>query len=298
MAYTISLRPTTVMNATLLLMQLAASAASPGEPLEYTALETCTADQQREVLGRVTGCRPRETLVDLRAFAPNSSDVVQVIPEVAPIRRCGGSCSVPSHACIPAPGAIRRRRLEVMLVTTPDPLARRANTECGYVEVEEHETCQCACPVRPEDCRSGDQYSAPGNCRCLCRDHAARHDCLARGMRWDPSSCMCVCPTASWRVCSTGYIFDFTQTCRCVPISTTASMGLMVAMLVLVVCIALTFVGGYLMYRRKTGLFKSARDMSRRNTAPNAVAVLEGGDLGRQKSMEDNGGGEAKRLAT
>jgi len=68
------------MNSTLLLLQLAASASASAasEPLEYTALETCTADQQRDVLGRVTGCRPRETLVDLRAHAPNSSDVIQV----------------------------------------------------------------------------------------------------------------------------------------------------------------------------------------------------------------------------
>ena len=82
-------------------------------------------------------------------------------------------------------------------------------------------------------------------------------------MQWDPVNCMCICPMASWRVCSTGYVFDFTQSCECVPTSTTASLGLLVAVIVLMSCLVLTVAGGVCMYRRQTGVF---RPRSRRNT--------------------------------
>ena len=53
-------------------------------------------------------------------------------------------------------------------------------------------------------------------------------------MQWDPDNCLCICPIAEWKVCSSGYIFDFTNTCQCVPTSTEASMGLIAAIIVLI----------------------------------------------------------------
>ncbi len=102
-------------------------------------------------------------------------------------------------------------------------------------------------------------------------------------MQWDPVNCMCICPMASWRVCSTGYIFDFTQSCQCVPTSTTASMGLLVAVIVLMSCLVVTVAGGVFMYRRQTGVF---RPRSRRGT----VAAPPGNNGGRAGSP---GGGSA-----
>ena len=62
----------------------------------------------------------------------------------------------------------------------------------------------------------------------------ARNRCVREGMQWDPDNCLCICPIAEWKVCSSGYIFDFTNTCQCVPTSTEASMGLIAAIIVLI----------------------------------------------------------------
>lgn len=129
-------------------------------------------------------------------------------------------------------------------------------TQCGFIEVEEHLGCQCDCPVQPHHCRS-DQYYEMSSCRCLCQDQAGRNQCIMSGKQWDPVNCMCLCPTNTWRVCSTGYIFDLANTCQCVPTSTTASVGLLVAVIMLVTCILVSVVGGYLMYRNKIGLFRT-----------------------------------------
>ena len=147
----------------------------------------------------------------------------------------------------------------------------QTTTECGFVEVEEHVDCACDCPVQAHHCRA-DQYYSPSGCQCLCSDQQARHSCIMRGMQWDPTNCMCVCPMASWKVCSTGYIFDFTTTCQCVPVSTTASLGLMVAVAVLITCMLMSFIGVYVMYRSQTGLFRMRS--GRRVGSTGAAAVL------------------------
>ena len=156
-----------------------------------------------------------------------------------------------------------------MVVLSDFPHAQ-TETQCGFVEVEEHLGCNCDCPVQAHHCRA-DQYYEMSSCRCLCQDQARRNQCILQGMQWDPVNCMCMCPTATWRVCSTGYIFDFSNTCQCVPTSTTASMGLLVAVIVLLTCIMVSVVGGYFMYRNKSGLFRSrSRRSTIAATSPNA----------------------------
>lgn len=258
--------PSLAMNATLLLLNLAYLGHTSIEAVEYISEGACTPVQQMAILEDVTQCAARETLVDLREHMPNVSNVIQVIPDFATVRRCGGSCDLYSHRCIPS--STRVKRLDVMVVLSQFP-SEHAETHCGYVEVEEHVGCTCDCPVQPHHCRA-DQYYEQSSCRCLCRDQARRNQCVQRGMQWDPVNCMCVCPMASWKVCSTGYIFDFSQTCQCVPTSTTASMGLLVAVIVLLTCLMITVVGIVFMYRRQTGLF---RTRSRRDTAANAEAA-------------------------
>ena len=36
-------------------------------------------------------------------------------------------------------------------------------------------------------------------------------------MQWDPLLCMCICPPSRRTLCSTGYTYDFIDTCQCVP---------------------------------------------------------------------------------
>ena len=79
--------------------------------------------------------------------------------------------------------------------------------------------------------------------------HLLRVDCISNF--W-----FCGC---RWHHCSTGYVFDMHNTCRCVPTSMTASLGLIAALIVLIVCILVTAVGFFTMYRRQTGLFRQSR---------------------------------------
>ena len=264
------------MNATLLLLNLGYLGGVSVEAVEYISEGTCSPSQQREILAGRAGCQARDTLVDLREHLPNASNVIQVIPDFATISRCGGSCDMYSHSCVPT--ATRTRRLEVMVVLSQFPQVQ-TETQCGFVEVEEHIGCACDCPVQSHHCRSEDQYYEPGSCRCLCRDQVARNECIVRGMQWDPVNCMCICPMASWKVCSTGYMFDFRTTCQCVPVSTTASLGLMVAVAVLLTCTLITSIGIYVMYRSQTGLFriKSGSRVGSTNAAAAVFAAATGG---------------------
>ncbi len=255
----------TLLNA-LLLLNLTYVGRMSAEAVQYGEESggSCTPTQQRSILEAVTGCEARETLLALREHMPNVSDVIQVIPDFASVARCGGSCDLYKHRCIPT--ETRMKRVDVMVVLSRFPRVQ-TETQCGYVEVEEHVGCRCDCPVKSRHCRPDDQYYEGSSCRCICLDQARRNECIISGMLWDPVNCLCVCPKASWRVCSTGYIFDFTRTCQCVPTSTTASMGLLVAVIVLVTCLLVSVAGGFFMYRRQTGLFKEAAKTRRRNTA-------------------------------
>lgn len=248
------------MNLTLLLLHLSywKQGVSSTEAVDYVSQGSCTPDQQRNIVESVTNCRPREALVDLRHHMSNASNIIQVIPDFAPVKRCGGSCHMHSHRCIPT--STRMKRLDVMTVLSQFPHVE-TQIQCGYVEVEEHVTCGCDCPVKAKDCRQ-DQYYSLSGCQCICRDQEERNRCIVRGMRWDPINCMCICPMTSWKLCSTGYIFDFSQTCQCVPTSTMASTGLLAAIIVLVTCMVVSVIGGYVMYKKQIGLFRSR---SRRN---------------------------------
>ncbi len=265
--------PTSISAISGVLLSLTFLALGPAlaQAVEYMAEGMCTPGQQRNILQAVTGCQARDTLIDLREHMPNASNVIQVIPDFATVKRCGGSCDVHSHRCVAT--AKRMKRLEVMVVVTQFP-RRRTETECGFVDVEEDVGCVCDCPVQPDDCRQEDQFYEPSSCQCLCRDQEARNRCVRDGMQWDPVNCLCICPIAEWKVCSTGYIFDFTSTCQCVPTSTTASTGLVAAIIVLVSCFLVTMVGGYIMFRKRVGLFRNLNAV-RRNTVM-SIPVMEG----------------------
>ncbi len=100
-----------LMNITALIPTTAASVYH----LDSGGGRTCTSRDQRDVLDSIPECRVRETLVDLRPFFANRSDVVEVIPSHAVLKRCGGGCALPPHSCQAAARA-RVRTVEVMLV--------------------------------------------------------------------------------------------------------------------------------------------------------------------------------------
>merc|ERR1712158_279409 len=97
--------------------------------------------------------------------------------------------------------------------------------QCGHIQVEEHIDCDCNCPITEEQC-----ISQPGVSK-----------------RFYEENCRCICPISSWTFCSTGYVFDYENSCTCIPTSMTASLGLIAAIIVLITCMIGTTIGGFIM---------------------------------------------------
>jgi len=41
--------------------------------------------------------------------------------------------------------------------------------------------------------------------------------CYESGRVWDPAKCMCRCPLSTLQECSSKFVFDFTNSCKCIP---------------------------------------------------------------------------------
>ena len=79
------------------------------------------------------------------------------------------------------------------------------------------------------------QFYDAASCKCRCADQTARARCLQAGRMWDADSCSCVCPRRTWRACSTGYTFDYTDTCRCKPIVVLGGSASLIALVAVAV---------------------------------------------------------------
>ena len=230
------------VTALLILLQLL-----PSIPADYSSRGQCTPMQQREALVDANSCEPRPTLIDLREHLSNASAVIQVIPEYKTVAKCGGSCELYSHGCIST--ATRTKSIDVMVVRTQYDRSR-TDIECGVIEVEEDTACSCNCPVQASDC-SSDHYYDSSSCRCLCNDQSGRNRCISRGMQWDPHRCMCMCPTSAWRVCSSGYVYDFTDTCQCIPVVATSNAQGLAMFAALIICGVLTIISMFVYHKRQ-----------------------------------------------
>ena len=224
----------------------------PSISADYSSRGQCTPLQQREALVDANSCEPRPTLIDLRQRLSNASAVIQVIPEYKTVSKCGGSCELFSHGCVST--ATRTKSIEVMVVRTQYDQSR-TNIECGVIEVEEDTACSCDCPVQASDC-SADHYYESSSCRCLCNDQSGRNRCISRGMQWDPLRCMCTCPTSAWRVCSSGYVYDFTDTCQCIPVVATSNAQGLAMFAALIVGGILTMFSLVFYYRRQIQFYQ------------------------------------------
>ena len=85
--------------------------------------------------------------------------------------------------------------------------------------------CQCSCREREEHCDPERHYYDSSECRCRCRNPQDRAVCISSGKEWDDRSCSCACPRSTWRQCSTGYTFDYVNTCNCVSTYLIAASG-------------------------------------------------------------------------
>jgi len=190
-------------------------------------------------------CNTREELVKLEV--PSDGSVIQVLPSHVMVARCSGSCITnPGKSCVPQD--YRMKEVSVMLVT-PSYSSGPWQTMCSVQRVREDITCVCGCSVLESDCSGTDQYYDTHHCRCRCRNTEDRRHCVDKGKVWDSTTCSCVCDPSSWRVCSTGYLYDSIHTCQCVQAHYQARTP--VAGLIGVVCLGVLIVITYVMYRQR-----------------------------------------------
>jgi len=93
----------------------------------------------------------RPTLIDLRQFIFNLTEVVSVVPEMIEVLHCGGNCEEISNGkkCLPAVKRMKDVKVMYILGQTMNNINEQI---CGNITVEEHEACQCSCPLTLETC--------------------------------------------------------------------------------------------------------------------------------------------------
>eukprot|EP00092_Neocalanus_flemingeri_P005237 GFUD01005630.1.p1 GENE.GFUD01005630.1~~GFUD01005630.1.p1 ORF type:complete len:289 (+),score=49.03 GFUD01005630.1:65-931(+) len=214
----------------------------------------CSASQMQEIIrmGTLEGCRPRPLIVQV----PYDSDNFQLMaPTHVEVNRCQGSCGHFHHSCVPA----EIRKKEVSLVLTERTVQEGVSTSlCDAVEVEEHLSCQCGCPITEHNC-GANQVFLPYECRCSCTNLRERDSCLEKGWHWDRDTCQCMCPGRPYPSCPSSFMFDYSITCSCVEMQNIAFTELELVVLIM----SLGLIGGVASflqcYKRKTGLFKQDR---------------------------------------
>ena len=112
------------------------------------APEQCSSQVMAQIWQEMPACKPRETLVPL-LLPEDDANVVEVIPSHVAVPRCAGVCHVGNlyHHCVPAAGARRAERFQVMFRTM-----QNSQLECSTVEVEVHDSCKCGCDVEASSC--------------------------------------------------------------------------------------------------------------------------------------------------
>ena len=187
---------------------------------------------ERFFMYQEVSCMPRPTLT--RIPLPPSVDILRMTPGHVMVNRCSGSCEDLSRSCIPK--RVSNKTVKVVMVK-PSYQVGHGEIECAEIEVEQHEECTCGCQEGPEDCSLLQVYDE-GSCRCRCQDVDRKLECLARGKIWDEETCSCLCPRTTWQMCSTGYTYDFLDTCQCKITYLVATSGGLTALFI-VACVSL-----------------------------------------------------------
>lgn len=255
--------------------------------LHYVESNSCANFDTQNVLNTQIGCELHSTPIDLNEYRHNITDqAIHLIPDVAMVNRCGGNCLRPSHRCVPRTKRIKS--IPVMAILSRFPHGAH-DQQCGHIQVEEHTDCDCNCPITEEQCISQPGVSKrfyEATCRCICTDTFARRQCISSNKNWDEQNCRCVCPISSWTFCSTGYVFDYENSCTCIPTSMTASLGLIAAIIVLITCMIGTTIGGFIMYRKQTGIFRKRRAfLQDRKPDPLLAESFKGENNGKENSF-------------
>ena len=132
------------------------------------------------------------------------------------------------------------------------------DTRCSVVEVREDDTCQCGCDVTPDMCSHARHVYNKDTCECTCSNRHEAATCTDKDHVWDPRTCSCTCHRDTWKLCPTGYLFDSSVSCTCVPIHYPALPPpvMIVSSIILMVVIVVT----YILYCRKRSQMRQRRE--------------------------------------
>jgi len=181
------------------------------EKRSYLPPVTCTKNHEMSVVRSKVHCQPRPRLV--RLPWPNDTSVHKMTPSHIEVNRCDGGCFHRQQSCLPV--RIKKTKIPILLARCTIH-SEKCDKICAEVEVDEHTECGCECKVKRHHCNEKQIYREE-LCSCHCRDLSEVQACHDSGRVWDPGMCMCRCPLASLQQCSTNFVFDFTNSCKCIP---------------------------------------------------------------------------------
>jgi len=181
------------------------------EKRSYLPPVTCTKNHEMSVVRSKVHCQPRPRLV--RLPWPNDTSVHKMTPSHIEVNRCDGGCFHRQQSCLPV--RVKKTNIPILLARCTIH-SEKCDKICAEVEVDEHTECGCECKVKRHHCNEKQIYREE-LCSCHCRDLSEVQACHESGRVWDPGMCMCRCPLASLQQCSTNFVFDFTNSCKCIP---------------------------------------------------------------------------------
>lgn len=181
------------------------------EKRSYLPPVTCTRTHELNAVRSKVHCSPRLRLI--RLPWPNDTSIHKMTPSHVEVNRCAGGCNHRQQSCLPT--RVRKKKIPVLLAQCSIH-SEKCDKTCAEVEIDEHIECGCKCKIKRHHCNAKQVYREE-LCSCHCRDLSEVQACHDSGRVWDPGMCMCRCPLASLQQCSTNYVFDFTNSCKCIP---------------------------------------------------------------------------------
>merc|ERR1719483_253358 len=146
---------------------------------------------------------------------PGNGSFTQMTPQFVESKLCGGGCHTPSHSCVSTKKA--SRQISVILSQCGLSITGLCAKSCATITIEEDTSCQCDCLHEQKACANTKHSFNSQTCSCQCQEEEEYNLCRDQGRLWDNEECLCRCPFEMVKPCSTGFTYDFTSTCTCIP---------------------------------------------------------------------------------
>jgi len=182
-------------------------------PLAVSIVPTpCSSEHIARAIRATTHCKPVLKVVKLDI--PGNGSFTQMTPLHVSAHLCGGGCHTASHSCV----STGQTTLHIpVLLSSCGLTSGICSKTCSTVAIQEDTACRCDCLKEQETCTRDRQAFNTNSCMCECKEEEEYSLCRDKGRVWDYKECVCSCPLELVKPCSTGFIFDYTSTCSCVP---------------------------------------------------------------------------------